>query len=512
MADKIIPAQNGWRSAMRNFHWDALLWAGIVLLLPVTSFPWVVALVKSDTVAVPSGIFLLVIVLFWLLPGLLQGKSFPRQNLPLLAFVLLAVLVTILSTFTVIPPFKGISPLREQLKSGLTLAVGLCFFLVASTWPVTDRRLRWTLALINLSGLLMIAWSLAQSGAWYAFHRYPAWMRSIQEFFSVGPLYRQRTAGFALEPSWLAHQLNMVYLPYWLAATVRRFSVHRKLWGISLENLLLVAGVTVLGLTLSRVGLLAFLLTVGYLLIRANLMLADRIRTWILHPRNEYMQKHPFQQQLIQTGIFFGLLLLYAGILAGVALVLSKVDPRMQKMFSFSFGQDAILRYADQLAFATRLVYWQAGWNIFNQHPFLGVGLGNAGFYFPQALPAFAWKLVEVHGLAYRGVVLMNIKSIWVRLLAETGIAGFALFCSWMATVWFSARSAEVQKNPLAATIGLGGQLMLIAFLLEGFSVDSFALPYLWISAGLVTAAANACLQDSWLLGDRKVDVDQSIS
>jgi hypothetical protein len=28
-----------------------------------------------------------------------------------------------------------------------------------------------------------------------------------------------------------------------------------------------------------------------------------------------------------------------------------------------------------------------------------------------------------------------------------------------------------------------------IAFLIEGFSLDTFALPYLWVSMGLVTAA-----------------------
>jgi hypothetical protein len=37
---------------------------------------------------------------------------------------------------------------------------------------------------------------------------------------------------------------------------------------------------------------------------------------------------------------------------------------------------------------------------------------------------------------------------------------------------------------------GLAGQLLLISFIVEGFSIDSFALPYFWFSAGLLSAGA----------------------
>jgi hypothetical protein len=36
--------------------------------------------------------------------------------------------------------------------------------------------------------------------------------------------------------------------------------------------------------------------------------------------------------------------------------------------------------------------------------------------------------------------------------------------------------------------IGWGGLFVLIAFVLEGFSIDTFALPYLWVSLGIVSA------------------------
>jgi hypothetical protein len=475
-----------------NTVWT-VLWTAMLVLLPITSFPWVVHLVHSDTVAAPSGLFLLTLVITWLTPVVLRGARLPRQCLPLLALVLCAILGVLVANLSFLPAYKGLSPVREELEAILTLLVGVCFFIVASTWPASENRLRWAMVLINLSGLAIIVWSLAQSGAWYAYHRYPQWLRSIQEFFSVGPLYRQRTAGFTLEPSWLAHQLNMLYLPFWLAATVRGYSAQRKLWRISLENVLLILGTLVLVLTLSRVGLLAFLLTIGYLLIGATLELTRWIQRKIGQgslPFAARLQRHP---HLVRAIIFAGVMVVYALGLVGVGFVLSKVDPRMKDIFNFSFGVDGLLLYARKLDFATRMVYWQTGWNIFNLSPWIGVGLGNAGFYFPTSLPAFAWKLVEVQGLVNRSTVLMNIKSIWVRLLAETGIVGFSLFCTWVILVWLSARKAAVSETPLLRTLGLGGQFVVIALLLEGFSIDSFALPYVWISTGLVTAAAGIC-------------------
>jgi hypothetical protein len=38
--------------------------------------------------------------------------------------------------------------------------------------------------------------------------------------------------------------------------------------------------------------------------------------------------------------------------------------------------------------------------------------------------------------------------------------------------------------------LALMGKLAIIALIFEGFSVDSFALPYLWFGLGLVTAAS----------------------
>jgi hypothetical protein len=464
----------------------------MLLLLPFTSLPLVQALTGSDSVAAASGLVLPLLALAWLLPLVLRRQPLPRQSLPLLGFALVALLSTLLSTFIQLPAYKGFSPLSSELKALATLIIGLCFYLVAATWPSDRRRLETALRIINWTGLAIILYALTQALAWEYYGRYPPWLRSIHEVVSVAPLIRQRVSGFTLEPSWLAHQLNLLYLPLWLAAVAGRHSVHRfRLWRFTFEDFLLVGGAIILFLTLSRVGLFAFLLMAGILMLRFTVDLARRIQTRLASTR-----RFPLAFQTVWrrggTGVVLACFaVVYALGLVGLAQGLQRVDPRMKTMFQFNLQDDnSILRYATRLTFASRLVYWQAGWGVFERYPFLGVGLGNAGFYFPHTLSDYAWTQYEVRELAYRSDILMNIKSFWVRLLAETGIVGFAFFTSWLYVLWRSARSLLRRKWSTGRQLAVAGQLIVVAFLIEGFSLDSFALPYLWVSLGLVTAAA----------------------
>ncbi|MDR3572911.1 MAG: O-antigen ligase family protein [Anaerolineaceae bacterium] len=475
--------------------WQAMpwwVWVCLILLLPITSMPLIVNWIGSDSVAAPSGIALAVLVIIWLVPYVLKRGRFPSQAVPLLGFVLVALISTSLAAFLPIMPYKDISFIKNELKDVLTLLIGICFYLVAAIFPVGEARLQKTLRWLNWGGLIILLWSLVQALSWFSFNHYPDLVRHIQEFFSSGPLYRQRVNAFAFEPSWLAHQLNMVYLPIWLAATVRRFSVHKfRLLGITFENMLFVGGISVLFLTYSRVGLLAFLLTVTYLFIQGNIRLSQWIKQRMTRRKLDaaiYRQRTILSFSI--TAIF---IVSYLAILAGGAFALSRLDPRMKDLFTFSFGKDdPVLRYADRLNIASRLVYWQAGWGVFNDYPILGVGLGNAGYFFTQKLTPYAWSLVEVRDLVYRSANLLNIKSLWVRLLAETGIVGFAFFVSWLYLLWQSTRAGKNNSSPTWKSLSLAGKFVLLGLLFEGFSLDSFALPYIWFALGLLTAASSS--------------------
>jgi O-antigen ligase len=475
-------------------------WILLVALLPITSMPLVTLLFGSSGVAAPAGLVLLFFVLVWLVPFLLKKGRIPRQSLPLIGFVLSVLISCAAAFFLAIPPFKDVSIPMNELKGLLTLAIGVCFYLVTAVWVSDSRRMEITLRWMNWSGLVVLLWSALQLAIWYSTNHYPEWLRTIQSFFSIGPLYRQRPTGFTLEPSFLANQLNMLYLPAWLAASIRRVSAHRfRLAGFIFEDALLAAGAAMMFLSLSRVGMLAFFLMLAYLIFKGSLWFTRWIHQKLAARKNAgiFWASRP---RLISGVILFILFFSYLAVAVGAGFGLSRLDPRMKSLFQFSFsGTNSILKYADKLNFAARVVYWQAGWEVFNDHPWLGVGLGNSGFYFPEKMSGFGWGLVEVRRLMYVDTALPNIKSLWVRLLAETGLVGFAFFVCWLYLVWHT--SAWLEKNIAdrrGKMLALMGKLVIIALVFEGFSVDSFALPYLWFALGLVTAASMS-LSQQWM-------------
>ena len=83
-----------------------------------------------------------------------------------------------------------------------------------------------------------------------------------------------------------------------------------------------------------------------------------------------------------------------------------------------------------------------------------------------------------------------NPKNLWVRLLAETGVAGFTAFGSWLGLLALSAWNVWKRGSGVRRVIGLAALFTLLAQVGEGFSLDSFALPQLWVMLGLMTAAA----------------------
>ncbi len=476
---------------------STLPWVGIGLLalfLPFTSFPLVARLTGSSMVAPLSLLPMGAMLLFWLLPYILKRGSLPPQSKVLIAF-LIATLISCIIAFTLpIPPYKDQAVLKQEVEALLTLAVGVGFYLLLSAWLNSTDRFAFLLRWVNWSGVLILVWSFIQAGVWYSMGTYPSWIWDLQGHFSTSLLlFPKRVAGFAFEPSWMAHQLNMLYLPYWLAAAVNRYSAHRfHLWKIHLEDVLLLGGLAALFLTVSRVGWLAFLCMVAYLMLLLNLRFVRWAQKRLLRRFSGAVHWEQVIRRWFVIASLLVLLVFYVGLMFGAAYVMSRYDPRMARFFDFSTIKEySFFYYANQLVIAERLVFWQAGWEVFNDFPIFGVGLGNAGFFFPQKLSAFSWGLTEIRTLVYHWTTLPNIKSLWARLLAETGIVGFAVFVSWLYVLWKSSRFLISRQERLYKTIGMAGAFVLIGFLIEGFSVDTFALPYYWVSFGILTAVCE---------------------
>lgn len=474
---------------LSRLEWAA--WFVLVVSLPITSLPLISALAGGSMVAPPAGFLALGFFAVWLIPQWVKGRSLPRHAIPLLVFCGGVLLSGLAAYFIEFPAFRSVNFTRSQVMELATLAVGVCTYLVTASYLSDERRMLATLRWINWSGLAVILWSVAQFVSWQLTKDYPLMMEEFQNTISISRLYAGRVTGFALEPSWLAHQLNMLYLPLWLAATVRRFSAHGwRVLRFSLENLLLVMGVGVLWFSLSRVGLVAFLLMLALVFILLNVQAVGWLERYILRRRQLGRLSPQAARRLLHVILTVALILIYIALLVAAAFLLSKLDWRMARLFDLeTLRQEGLMVYANQLIIAERIVFWQVGWDVFNDHPWLGVGLSNAGYFFAEKLPAYGYGLIEISQNLYRETALPNTKALWVRLLAETGLLGFALFSAWLLVQWAGGADLAHSPSRLQRSLGLAVQFVVLGLLVEGFSVDTFALPYYWFALGAGVAA-----------------------
>ncbi len=488
---------------------SAVAWVLCLVLLPITSLPLLSAL-TGHTVVAPASLIPLGWLSVWLAIYLIRGRRVPRESLPLIFFCSLAILSSTMAFFLPIPSFKNKTVLDEETSALATVAIGVLFYLVTASWLYQQpARLTSTLRWISLGGALTLLWAVAQGIYIFALDsRFPGFLVTFHRLFSIRDFSLTRMTAFAYEPSWLAHQLNILYLPLWLSATLQGWSAFsRRPGGLSTENILLVIGSVVVLLS-SRVGALSFFLVLFTTVVCYSLVLVRKVRAKILS-RMEFLTRRSRQFLMPLLGILLSATLLGLYLLLTLVILrgLAQVDPRLQRLWQLpswllqqplsSLNPYLIYLIFRYLAFAERYVYWVTGWRVFSQYPLLGVGLGNTGFFFPTELPAYGWNLTEVIEYFYQSPYLPNIKSFWIRLLAETGIAGFSAFLTWYLVIWASARFLRQSDKVNYRVIGWAGLFVLVAFLTEGFSVDTFALPYLWVSLGMVSAMAAAARQEN---------------
>jgi hypothetical protein len=288
-----------------------------------------------------------------------------------------------------------------------------------------------------------------------------------------------RSSGLALEPSWLAAQMVILYLPWAFSSVLTSYSFARRRF---VPVLLLAVGLLLSAMSYSRSGILILIVSVLLTLIFAGQETISSVMHWFFNPlkKQETLPLNP--RHLV---LRLSLLSLVFILVVGGLYLLSQ-----NQYFSLLWQErgDNLVDYLVNIYAGPRLAFAWAGWNIFTSHPWLGVGLGGGGFYFHTALPVWShFNLSEVSLILSPDFTgFPNVKNLYIRLLAE---GGFLAFWVWMAfNLYIFSRILKLLKSDVRYLrfTAVAGMFAFFSILLVNFTLDSFAMPLLWLPFGVI--------------------------
>jgi len=173
---------------------------------------------------------------------------------------------------------------------------------------------------------------------------------------------------------------------------------------------------------------------------------------------------------------FVGLLILnpaLAGVFAaagtGILIVVPTFRLRMTNLLSST--------YIDKSNNLGRLFRWRQAFVNLIDHPLLGSGLGT-----------FGGSAAQKYGY-FTGI---SMDSVWIRVLAETGMVGFALYVSWLSSAFACVATRFFRSKDklwLFASVGL---LALLVNLFTDNLLDSWAISFVMWSLFALGAVPEA--------------------
>lgn len=201
-------------------------------------------------------------------------------------------------------------------------------------------------------------------------------------------------------------------------------------------------------------GLLISFLGVFYTVSRTGILLLG-ISVFLL-----FLLQSNFKNRttvLLVTFIAFSLLMVFSS---------SILDFVQGIVPSISQGTDTVgLRYA----------LWEAGWEMFKDHPISGVGIGK----FPMELRNYP---NPSYSLFFRkGLVAHNM---YVSMLAETGIIGLTLFMSLIIATLANLIKSRKRADPTLKSIANVWLIVLIIILVGGITKTDQVDKLFWLSMG----------------------------
>lgn len=145
-------------------------------------------------------------------------------------------------------------------------------------------------------------------------------------------------------------------------------------------------------------------------------------------------------------------------------------------------------RYLSSASMGPRVAYVVGAMPAFDANPLTGVGMGASGFWIYQNMPneLLMGEPEIAQALAPSSGLFPNPKNLYVRLLAETGLAGTVLFLAFWLGIFADGLAAARRNTPFMRFLGAAAVFTLTALTLHSISVDSFAMPEMWLNLGIL--------------------------
>jgi hypothetical protein len=213
----------------------------------------------------------------------------------------------------------------------------------------------------------------------------------------------------------------------------------------------------------------------GWVMLACNLGVLGLLRFIFLSPvRGQYDQR-------VVNRLLAGVATMA---IIGGAIYIAKFDSVVEKVIN-----------GDSVSNLSRLASQVAAVSIFKDHPILGVGFGQYGFYVNQYMPSWGYLSYELRPwLIYPTAPWPAVYSMYARLACETGLVGLI---SWIG-LWLYMSYLIILKSRLFLQIH--GNLPAMAYplvmsyssvLISGVASDTLRTPMIWISLGLGCAYLN---------------------
>ncbi len=468
-----------------------LLWALTLISLPITSFRYM-PFMGAGTFVRPLALYPLVVLLLVLFIMFWRREiGFPRLgSLTVLgAFVLAAIAATAVgATFAPIE-LRSVEYWDRAIRAFVTLAIGLSFFLAAAWMNQDEAQVRFSVRWLMVGLVGHIVWGAIQ--LYGLNHGYRAELREIQELFSVRGLVRnRRVSGFAFEPSWLAGQLAVLYLP-WLVAQVLT-SDYRQWLKSSLAGrlrllaapLLLFGALGTLLATYSRTGLVMVAVAMVVTVLVAGRGLLRSAWGWFLAGFRQGVEKGSLAQMRAAAARVF-LVIIIMSVFSGAGIFLASRN-YISSLWTSDLSD--VWKYLSNASMGPRVGYVVGAMSAFNANPLTGVGLGASGFWIYQNIPneLLMGEPEIAEALAPNSGLFPNPKNLYARLLAETGLAGLALFMAFWLGILADGLVAVRRSSQSMRFLGAAAVFTLVALGFYTISVDSFAMPELWLNLGIL--------------------------